>query len=153
LLENLESEIAILKRITHRNIVELKDCLVRFSSSFPTPNAVDFPLRKRDADPLDDSTLTLFPSNSQKTDTHIYLIMDFCSAGDLSVYIRKRGDLPSLTASNQGLLPDTRRKELDPTRVLYPHPKEGGLNETIVRCFLGQLGASSSSLVSHTTRN
>jgi serine/threonine protein kinase len=28
LLENLESEIAILKRITHRNIVELKDCLV-----------------------------------------------------------------------------------------------------------------------------
>ena len=28
LLENLESEISILKRITHRNIVELKDCLV-----------------------------------------------------------------------------------------------------------------------------
>lgn len=27
LLENLESEISILKRITHRNIVELKDCL------------------------------------------------------------------------------------------------------------------------------
>ncbi|GAA5971085.1 hypothetical protein JCM11641_004139 [Rhodosporidiobolus odoratus] len=101
LLENLESEISILKRITHRNIVELKDCL--------------------------------------KTDTHIYLIMDFCSAGDLSIYIRKRGDLPSLTASNQGLLPDTRRKELDPAKVLYPHPKEGGLNETIVRCFLGQL--------------
>ncbi|GAA6042868.1 hypothetical protein JCM8097_007200 [Rhodosporidiobolus ruineniae] len=103
LLENLESEISILKRITHRNIVELKDCL--------------------------------------KTDTHIYLIMDFCSAGDLSIYIRKRGDLPSLTASNQGLLPDAaRRKEpLDPSRVLYPHPKEGGLNETIVRCFLGQL--------------
>ncbi|GAA5917925.1 hypothetical protein JCM6882_006505 [Rhodosporidiobolus microsporus] len=102
LLENLESEISILKRITHRNIVELKDCL--------------------------------------KTETHIYLIMDFCSAGDLSIYIRKRGDLPSLTASNQGLLPDMRgRKELDPSRVLYPHPKEGGLNETIVRCFLGQL--------------
>ncbi|GAA6003097.1 hypothetical protein JCM10207_001987 [Rhodosporidiobolus poonsookiae] len=101
LLENLESEISILKRITHRNIVELKDCL--------------------------------------KTDTHIYLIMDYCSAGDLSIYIRKRGDLPSLTASNAGLLPDARRKEVDPTRVLYPHPKEGGLNETIVRCFLGQL--------------
>ncbi|KPV77787.1 uncharacterized protein RHOBADRAFT_11811, partial [Rhodotorula graminis WP1] len=100
LLENLESEISILKRITHRNIVELKDCL--------------------------------------KTDTHIYLIMDFCSAGDLSLYIRKRGDLPSLTASNAGLLPDSpARKPSD--KVLYPHPKEGGLNETIVRCFLGQL--------------
>lgn len=77
----------------------------------------------------------------QKTDTHIYLIMDFCSAGDLSLYIRKRGDLPSLTASNAGLLPDSpARKPSD--KVLYPHPKEGGLNETIVRCFLGQLGAS-----------
>ncbi|GAA5961702.1 hypothetical protein JCM21900_000638 [Sporobolomyces salmonicolor] len=101
LLENLESEISILKRITHRNIVELKDCL--------------------------------------KTDTHIYLIMDFCSAGDLSLYIRKRGDLPSLEASNHGLLEKGRGRELDPTKVLYPHPKEGGLNETIVRCFLGQL--------------
>ncbi|BGP16862.1 Serine/threonine-protein kinase [Rhodosporidiobolus nylandii] len=102
LLENLESEISILKRITHRNIVELKDCL--------------------------------------KTDTHIYLIMDFCAAGDLSIYIRKRGDLPSLTASNAGLLPDSRRdRDIDRSRVLYPHPKEGGLNETIVRCFLGQL--------------
>ncbi|KAL8293679.1 hypothetical protein RQP46_000380 [Phenoliferia psychrophenolica] len=102
LLENLESEISILKRITHRNIVELKDCL--------------------------------------KTDTHIYLIMAFCSAGDLSLYIRKRGDLAALTASNQGLLPDTpETRESELRRVLYPHPKEGGLNETIVRCFLGQL--------------
>ncbi|GAA6004273.1 serine/threonine protein kinase ATG1 [Rhodotorula paludigena] len=101
LLENLESEISILKRIRHRNIVELKDCL--------------------------------------KTDTHIYLVMDFCSAGDLSLYIRKRGDLPSLTASNQGLLPDSRHASLAAEKVLYPHPKEGGLNETIVRCFLGQL--------------
>ncbi|GAA5826533.1 hypothetical protein JCM3770_006373 [Rhodotorula araucariae] len=100
LLENLESEISILKRITHRNIVELKDCL--------------------------------------KTNTHIYLIMDFCSAGDLSLYIRKRGDLPSLTASNAGLLPDA-AAELAQDKVLYPHPREGGLNETIVRCFLGQL--------------
>lgn len=28
LLENLESEISILKRIVHHNIVELRDCLV-----------------------------------------------------------------------------------------------------------------------------
>lgn len=65
--------------------------------------------------------------------------MAFCSAGDLSLYIRKRGDLAALSASNQGLLPDVgRREEVKP--VMYPHPKEGGLNETIVRCFLGQLG-------------
>lgn len=67
--------------------------------------------------------------------------MAFCSAGDLSIYIRKRGDLAALTASNQGLLPEARGSaELDPKRIMYPHPKEGGLNETIVRCFLGQLG-------------
>lgn len=69
--------------------------------------------------------------------------MAFCSAGDLSLYIRKRGDLVALTASNQGLLQDGGKgKELDLRRVMYPHPKEGGLNETIVRCFLGQLGES-----------
>lgn len=69
--------------------------------------------------------------------------MAFCSAGDLSLYIRKRGDLAALTASNQGLLPDAgNRKEVELKPIMYPHPKEGGLNETIVRCFLGQLGAS-----------
>jgi serine/threonine-protein kinase ULK/ATG1 len=79
----------------------------------------------------------------QKTDTHIYLVMDLCTAGDLALYIRKRGDLPSLEASNQGLLPErSSSRELDPKKVLYPHPKEGGLNETIVRCFLDQLGKS-----------
>jgi serine/threonine-protein kinase ULK/ATG1 len=69
--------------------------------------------------------------------------MDLCTAGDLALYIRKRGDLPSLEASNQGLLPErSSSRELDPKKVLYPHPKEGGLNETIVRCFLDQLGKS-----------
>ncbi|SCV69825.1 BQ2448_1219 [Microbotryum intermedium] len=103
LLENLESEISILKEITHRNVVELKDCL--------------------------------------KTETHIYLIMAFCSAGDLSIYIRKRGEVAALSASNQGLLPTQTRnlKDSELRHVLYPHPKEGGLNETIVRCFLSQL--------------
>lgn len=67
--------------------------------------------------------------------------MAFCSAGDLSLYIRKRGDLAALTASNQGLLPNE-AKEVELQKVLYPHPKEGGLNETIVRCFLGQLRKS-----------
>lgn len=66
--------------------------------------------------------------------------MAFCSAGDLSLYIRKRGDLAALTASNQGLLPEAGRAREDVKPIMYPHPKEGGLNETIVRCFLGQLG-------------
>lgn len=68
--------------------------------------------------------------------------MPFCSAGDLSQYIRKRGSVPALTASNQGLLPAATIEEIGGEslrRVLYPHPEEGGLNETVVRCFLGQL--------------
>ena len=69
--------------------------------------------------------------------------MAFCSAGDLSIYIRKRGELPVLTASNQGLLPNLNHDSSSVSgRILYPHPKEGGLNETIVRHFLGQLGQS-----------
>lgn len=65
--------------------------------------------------------------------------MAFCSAGDLSLYIKKKGDLAALSASNQGLLP-AGQKEAPLGRVMYPNPKEGGLNETIVRCFLGQIG-------------
>ena len=86
-----------------------------------------------------DAVLTeTFP---QKTDSHIYLIMAFCSAGDLSVYIKARGDVQALTASNQGLLPASATGiDVGIRKVLYPHPKEGGLNEMIVRCFLGQLG-------------
>ena len=67
--------------------------------------------------------------------------MAFCSAGDLSIYIRKRGDLAALTASNQGLLPEVKVEAIG--KIVYPHPKEGGLNETIVRHFLGQLGSYS----------
>ena len=67
---------------------------------------------------------------SQKTETHIYLIMHFCSGGDLSLYIKKRGKLPTLE------LPGGRPGEY------YPHPKEGGLAEEVIRSFLGQLGES-----------
>lgn len=54
--------------------------------------------------------------------------MAYCSAGDLSQYIRKRGQIPSLTSSMQQAY-----------REKYPHPRDGGLNELVVRCFLGQL--------------
>ncbi|CAG8458819.1 18097_t:CDS:10 [Acaulospora morrowiae] len=77
LLENLESEINILKSIRHDYIVQLVDC--------------------------------------QKSDTHIHLIMEYCSLGDLSNYIKRRGS--SLSKS----------------------PSSGGLEERVVRHFLKQL--------------
>ncbi|KAF9932934.1 Serine/threonine-protein kinase, partial [Linnemannia zychae] len=79
LLENLASEINILKGIRHDHIVALVDC--------------------------------------RETDTHIHLVMEYCSQGDLSQYIKRKGDgHPSL-----------------------PSPPGGGLNEIIVRHFLKQL--------------
>lgn len=59
--------------------------------------------------------------------------MAFCSAGDLSHFIKKRGDVETLNPV------DPARPDTATTKPLYPHPKEGGLNEAVVRCFLGQL--------------
>ncbi|GAA96795.1 uncharacterized protein L969DRAFT_79771 [Mixia osmundae IAM 14324] len=99
LLENLESEIRLLKGIAHPNVVELVDCL--------------------------------------KTSSHIYLVMAFCSAGDLSQYIRHRGQVAALSTATLAT-PSTSQSALD----RYPHPPEGGLNEVIVREFLGQLATA-----------
>lgn len=86
LLENLESEIRLLKEIKQRNVVELLDCL--------------------------------------KTENHIYLVMEYCRGGDLSGYIRKRGQVKSLDPLPQGV----------------HHPRDGGLHEVVCRAFMGQLG-------------
>ncbi|EEB09058.1 ULK/ULK protein kinase Atg1 [Schizosaccharomyces japonicus yFS275] len=88
LLENLESEISILKEIKHVHVVELYDC--------------------------------------QKSGRFIHLIMEYCSLGDLSYFIRKReklGSIPSLSwLVNE-----------------YPPVYKAGLNETLVRHFTQQL--------------
>ncbi|KAI9484757.1 kinase-like domain-containing protein [Zychaea mexicana] len=65
LLENLESEISILKGIRHPHIVGLIEC--------------------------------------QKTDTHIYLVMEYCSMGDLSQYIKQKRTSKSARRSSGGL--------------------------------------------------
>lgn len=51
--------------------------------------------------------------------------MAYCAAGDLSQYIRKRGVVPGLPTGAAD--------------IRYRHPKDGGLHEMVVRCFLGQL--------------
>ncbi|KAG8988763.1 Serine/threonine-protein kinase [Tulasnella sp. 427] len=94
LLENLESEIAILKALRHKNITELTDIV--------------------------------------KARAHIYLVMEFCSGGDLSKYIRHRGRIEGL--------------EYTPypgaAQQYWPHPKSGGLDPNVVRCFIGQLASA-----------
>ncbi|KAL1412572.1 Serine/threonine-protein kinase [Vanrija albida] len=100
LLDNLESEINILKAISHRNIVALIDCF--------------------------------------KNDTHIYLVMEYCSGADLSIYLKNRGRIETLD-----FVPRVYESGMVASRtegkVFWPHPATGGLDERVTRCFLGQL--------------
>jgi serine/threonine-protein kinase ULK/ATG1 len=92
LLDNLESEIQIQKRLNHPHIVALDDC--------------------------------------QKSEKFIYLIMEYCSVGDLSILIKKRERLPSIHPCLEAVARD------------YPSPAGGGLNEVLVRHFAKQLGSA-----------
>ncbi|KAK7683630.1 hypothetical protein QCA50_013468 [Cerrena zonata] len=60
---------------------------------------------------------------------NIYLILEFCSGGDLANYIKKRGRVDTLEyVPSLGAAPQ-----------YYPHPRTGGLDITVVRSFLRQL--------------
>jgi len=92
LLENLESEIQILKKLDHSHIVALKDC--------------------------------------SKNDKYIYIVMEYCSVGDLSVIIKKRDKLESLHPC------------LEPLIKTYPHVPGSGLHEVVARHFMKQLASA-----------
>ncbi|KAF9515058.1 hypothetical protein BS47DRAFT_1391977 [Hydnum rufescens UP504] len=94
LLDNLESEINILKSLDHAHITRLKDIV--------------------------------------KAESNIYIVMDYCSGGDLSNYIRERGKVDTLQyIPEPGAAP-----------IYYPHPKTGGLDQRMVRSFLMQLATA-----------
>ncbi|CAL1709962.1 unnamed protein product [Somion occarium] len=60
---------------------------------------------------------------------NIYLIIEFCSGGDLANYLKKRGRVDSLEyVPSPGVAP-----------MYYPHPRTGGLDIIVVRSFLRQL--------------
>lgn len=56
--------------------------------------------------------------------------MEYCSGGDLSVYIKRRGRVDGLQ-----YIPST-----GAAPIYYPHPPKGGLDEIVCRSFLRQLG-------------
>ncbi|KAN0114315.1 Protein kinase-like domain containing protein [Russula decolorans] len=91
LVENLQSEIDILKSLSHRHITKLIDIV--------------------------------------RAERNIYLIMEYCSGGDLTNYIKKRGRVENLQyIPEPGAAPQ-----------YYPHPRTGGLAEIVIRSFLRQL--------------
>ncbi|KAI6248068.1 Serine/threonine-protein kinase ATG1 [Erysiphe necator] len=65
----------------------------------------------------------------RESNTHIYLVMEYCELGDLSYFIRKRDSL----GEHEALRDMVRR---------YPMPPVGGLPEVIVRHFLKQLASA-----------
>jgi serine/threonine-protein kinase ULK2 len=68
----------------------------------------------------------------QKAESNIYIVMDYCSGGDLSNYIRERGKVDTLQyIPEPGAAP-----------IYYPHPKTGGLDQRMVRSFLMQLATA-----------
>ena len=64
----------------------------------------------------------------QKTEKHIHLIMEYCSLGDLSNFIKRKGVLAGASGENNW------------GAIASPW---GGLNEAVVLHFLRQLGTFS----------
>lgn len=65
-----------------------------------------------------------------QTQTDFHLVMEYCSLGDLSYFIRKRSQLTRTLPLVAAML------------ERYPSPEWGGLNETVVRHFLCQLASA-----------
>lgn len=92
LLENLGSEISILKGMKHPHIVALLDY--------------------------------------RETSSHFFLVMEYCSLGDLSYFIRKRDKISESLPLAASLF------------ERYPSPPGGGLHEDLARHFMRQLAAA-----------
>lgn len=74
-------------------------------------------------------SLSIYIETFQKAEHYVYIVMDYCSGGDLSQYIKERGKIETLEyIPEPGAAP-----------TYYPHPKSGGLDERVVRSLLLQL--------------
>ncbi|CCF57294.1 hypothetical protein KAFR_0C03010 [Kazachstania africana CBS 2517] len=92
LLENLEIEIAILKKIKHNHIVSLIDC--------------------------------------ERNSDYFYLIMEYCSLGDLTFLIKRRKELTNYHPLLQKIFES------------YPSPNEYGLHHAFILNYLQQLASA-----------
>ncbi|KAJ1560380.1 Serine/threonine-protein kinase ulk2 [Cladochytrium tenue] len=77
-----------------------------------------------------------------KTDKYIHLIMEFCSLGDLSAYIKRKGVIsPTSVDDEEPVRPSNQAAASDPA-VNPIAGAWGGLNELVVRHFLHQLASA-----------
>ncbi|KAJ8570726.1 hypothetical protein K7X08_037698 [Anisodus acutangulus] len=76
LKESLKSEIVILQRISHPNIIRLRDMIEGLSETTSLPPKIEEPKK-------------------------IYIVLEYCRGGDLSMYIQRRqGRIPEATAKH-----------------------------------------------------
>ena len=80
----------------------------------------------------------------QKSETHIYLVMEYCTRSDQCIYISNRGKVPTLDFTPRpSMFIDFAPKSESTGKIFWPHPTTGGIDERVTRSFLGQLGACS----------
>lgn len=77
------------------------------------------------------------------TSDYIFLVMQFCSQGDLAVYIKSHSKSHSQDKHQSPRPLEIPHPASSPSER-FPHPTDGGLNEWVVRSFLGQLGTQAS---------
>ncbi|KAK5778389.1 hypothetical protein RI543_004051 [Arxiozyma heterogenica] len=110
LLENLEIEISILKKIKHNHIVSLIDC--------------------------------------QRTSNNFYLIMEYCSIGDLTILIKRNNNNSNNNSnkSDYGKYSITKDRDIFLSKIFQyypsPNPKYNGLNIALILNYLQQLSSA-----------
>ncbi|EIW71440.1 hypothetical protein TREMEDRAFT_67767 [Tremella mesenterica DSM 1558] len=84
-----------------------------------------------------------------KSDTHVYLVMEYCTGSDLSLYLKKRGRIPTLDFVPRpgSWLPTANASE--DGKIFWPHPPTGALDERITRSFAGQIAQALKFLRQH----
>lgn len=77
-----------------------------------------------------------------KTEHHIYLVMQYCRMGDLSIFIKSRKRNGSSSSSKRSASEQRRDPYEEEIDKRYVHPHNGGLHADLVRSFLAQLAAA-----------
>lgn len=108
LLENLEIEISILKKIKHNHIVSLIDC--------------------------------------QRTSNNFYLIMEYCSIGDLTILIKRNIHNNNNNKTSYDKTNITKDRDILLSKIFQhypsPNPKYNGLNIALILNYLQQLSSA-----------
>ena len=73
--------------------------------------------------------LQAIEADRRKNDTSIYLVMEYCTGNDLSIYIKNRGKVPTLDFEPRpSMFLNWAPKSETAGKVYWPHPTTGGID-------------------------